>query len=84
VLLFDLRGDPPGQDHDKAGAHRWQREGIDHLDWIFADVKKFKLADDAVLTDEIMKRVKKFNYVPAKKAGEYAVALLAEYKKKRS
>ncbi|HUT38554.1 MAG TPA: hypothetical protein VMW77_04530 [Methanoregula sp.] len=47
-------------------------------------MKKFKLADDAVLTDEIMKRVKKFNYVPAKKAGEYAVALLAEYKKKRS
>ena len=58
--------------------------GIDHLDWIFAEVKKLKLADDAVLTDEIMKRVKKFNYVPTKKAGEYAVALLAEYKKRQS
>ena len=58
--------------------------GIDHLDWIFEEVKKLKIANDAALTDEIMKRVKKFNYVPTKKDGVYAAALLAEFKKQRS
>jgi hypothetical protein len=47
-------------------------------------VEKLKLTDDIVLTAEIITRVKKFNYVPTKKAGEYAVALLAEYKKRHS
>lgn len=58
--------------------------GIDHLDWIFEEVKKLKIANDAALTDEIMKRVKKFNYVPTKKDAVYAAALLAEFKKQRS
>ncbi len=35
------------------------------------------------LTEELLKRVKEFNYVPTKKSNVYAVALLAEYKKQR-
>jgi hypothetical protein len=54
--------------------------GIDHLDWIFEEVKKLKVTSDIVLAEEILKRVKEFNYVPTKKSVEYAEALLAEYK----
>jgi hypothetical protein len=35
--------------------------GIDHLDWIFDEVNKIRPSDDAVLTEELMKRVKEFN-----------------------
>jgi hypothetical protein len=77
-------GIPPDKITTKRVLIDGKETGIDHLDWIFDEVKKLNLSDDAVLTDEIMKRVKKFNYMPTKKAGEYAVALLAEYKKQRS
>jgi len=55
--------------------------GIDQLDWIISEVRKLQLSDDAVVTDELLKRVKALNYVPTKKSAEYAHALLAEYKK---
>ena len=58
--------------------------GIDHLDWIFDEVKKLTLVDDATITEELLKRVKEFNYVPTKKTDVYAAALLVEYKKRRS
>lgn len=77
-------GIPPDKITTKRVLIDGKETGIDHLDWIFEEVEKLKLADDAVLTDELMKRVKKFNYVPTKKAGEYAVVLLAEYKKRQS
>jgi hypothetical protein len=55
--------------------------GIDHLDWIFDEVKKLRVDNDTVITEEIIRRVKQFNYIPTKKSQEYAVGLLAEYKK---
>ena len=58
--------------------------GIDHLDWIFEEVQKLKLADEAAITEELLKRVKEFNYVPTKKTDVYAAAFLVEYKKRRS
>ena len=54
--------------------------GIDHLDWIVAEVKKLDLADDAAITEELLKRTKVFNYVPTKKAAKYGEALLAAYR----
>ena len=53
--------------------------GIDHLDWIFDEVKKMRIGNDALLSEELLKRVKQFNYVPTKKTDHYAAGLLAEY-----
>ena len=39
--------------------------------------------DDATVTEEIVKRVKQFNYVPTKKTADYGAGLLAVYKKFR-
>jgi len=55
--------------------------GIDHLDWIFDKVKKLGNVNDAVLSKEILKRVKQFNYVPTKKANQNAAGLVAAYRK---
>jgi hypothetical protein len=55
--------------------------GIDHLDWIFDEVKKLGIGNDATLSEELLKRVKQFNYVPTKKTDHYAAGLLAEYRK---
>jgi hypothetical protein len=57
--------------------------GIDHLDWIFGEVAKLTVDNDAAITEEILKRVKQFNYVPTKKTKEYGAGLLAAYKKFR-
>jgi len=77
-------GIPPDKITTKRVLIDGKETGIDHLDWIFEEVEKLKLSDDAVLTSELITRVKKFNYVPTKKTGEYEVALLAEYKKRQS
>ncbi len=37
-----------------------------------------------LITEELLKRVKEFNYVPTKKTDVYAAALLVEYKKRQS
>lgn len=55
--------------------------GIDQLDFLIHDVKNLHLSDDALVVQELMKRVKVFNYVPTKKTAQYAEALLKEYKK---
>jgi len=55
--------------------------GIDHLEFVFEEVKKLKPDDDTVISDEILKRVKIFNYVPTKKTAEYSGALIREYRK---
>jgi len=57
--------------------------GIDHPDWFFDEVRKLTLADDALITAELLKRVKEFNYIPTKKTDVYAAALLVEYKKRQ-
>lgn len=54
--------------------------GIDRLDWILAEVRKLQLADDAAITEELLKRTRALNYVPSKKAGAYGEALLREYR----
>jgi hypothetical protein len=76
-------GIPPDKITTKRVLIDGKETGIDHLDWIFEEVNKIKPPDDAVLTEELMKRVKEFNYVPTKKTDMYAAALLAEFKKQR-
>jgi hypothetical protein len=77
-------GIPPDKITTKRVIIDGKETGIDHLDWIFDEVEKLRIADDTLITDELMKRVKQFNYVPTKKSTEYGVALLAEYKKRHS
>jgi hypothetical protein len=54
--------------------------GIDRLDWIVAEVRRLDLADDAAITEELLKRTRALNYVPTKKAATYGEALLREYR----
>ncbi len=77
-------GIPPDKITTKRVLIDGKETGIDHLDWIFDEVKKLKLDDNAAITDELLKRVKEFNYVPTKKTDVYAAALFTEYKKQRS
>jgi len=77
-------GIPPDKITTKRVLIDGKETGIDHLDWIFEEVNKLKPPDDAALTEELMKRVREFNYVPTKKSDMYAAALLAEYKKQRA
>jgi len=55
--------------------------GIDHLEFIIENVRQLHLTDDDAIANEIMKRVREFNYVPTKKEARYAEALLLEYRK---
>ena len=77
-------GIPPDKITTKRILIDGKETGIDHLDWIFDEVKNLTLVDDTAITEELIKRVKEFNYVPTKKADLYAAALLMEYKKRRS
>jgi hypothetical protein len=54
--------------------------GLDRLDWIIDEVMKMGLQDEGAIMEELMKRVKVFNYVPTKKTGAYAEALMHEYR----
>lgn len=54
--------------------------GIDQLDRILRDVLDLHLADEREIREELLKRVKAFNYVPTKKTDAYADALMAEYR----
>ena len=74
-------GIPPDKIKTKKVLIDGKETGIDQLDWILAEVKKLKLADDNSITDELMKRTMALNYVPTKKKEVYGVALLAEYKR---
>jgi hypothetical protein len=76
-------GIPPDRITTKRVLIDGKETGIDHLDWIFDEVKKLGIANDARLSEEILKRVQQFNYVPTKKMEQYAAGLLAEYKKSR-
>jgi hypothetical protein len=76
-------GIPPDKITTKRVLIDGKETGIDHLDWIFGEVAKLAVENDTVLTEEILKRVKQFNYVPTKKTPEYGSGLLAAYKKFR-
>jgi hypothetical protein len=74
-------GIPPDKITTKRVLIDGKETGIDHLDWIFDEVKKLGLDNDTAIAEELVKRVKEFNYVPTKKADVYALALVAEFKK---
>jgi hypothetical protein len=74
-------GIPPDKIKTKKVLIDGKETGIDQLDWILAEVKKLKLADDNAITEELLKRTMALNYVPTKKKEVYGVALLAEYKR---
>ena len=76
-------GIPPDKITTKRVLIDGKETGIDHLDWIFGEVKKLPVENDAALTEEILKRVKQFNYVPTRKTAEYGAGLLVAYKKFR-
>jgi hypothetical protein len=77
-------GIPPDKITTKRVLIDGKETGIDHLDWIFGEVAKLAVGDDTILTEEILKRVKEFNYVPTRKTTEYGTGLLAAYKKFRA
>ena len=77
-------GIPPDKITTKRVLIDGKETGIDHLDWIFSEVKKLDPDNDAVLADELLKRVKEFNYVPTKKTEVYASALVEEYRRRTS
>jgi len=56
--------------------------GIENLDFILENVRELNLNRNQEIVEEIMVRVKKFNYVPTKKESLYAAALLEEYLKR--
>jgi hypothetical protein len=74
-------GIPPDKIKTKMIFIDGKETGIDQLDWILAEVRKLNLSDEAVITEELLKRTKALNYVPTRKSKEYGVALLLEYKK---
>ena len=74
-------GIPPDKIKTKRVLIDGKETGIDHLDFIFENVKGLHLTDNATIASEIVKRVKVFNYVPTKKEALYAEGLLKEYRK---
>ncbi len=73
-------GIPPDQIKIKKIPIEGKETGIDRLDWILLDVAGLKCTNDEIITDEIIKRVRQFNYIPTKKMNQYREALLREYK----
>jgi hypothetical protein len=73
-------GIPPDQVKIKRIEIDKKEIGIDRLDWILLDVYRRHFSGDAAITDELIKRVGQFNYIPTKKMAEYRAALLREYK----
>ena len=73
-------GIPPDQIKIKKILIDGKETGIDRIDWILLDVLALGLRDEEQITDEIMKRVRKFNFIPSRKEAEYRVALLREYR----
>jgi hypothetical protein len=60
-------GIPPDKITTKRILVDGKETGIDQLDWIIADVVKHALLNNTAMTEELLLRVKKFNYVPTKK-----------------
>lgn len=54
--------------------------GIDHLDRVLDDVIALNLSCEEEIREELLRRVRAFNYVPTKKTDAYAAALMAEYR----
>jgi len=73
-------GIPPDQIKIRKIPIEGKETGIDRLDWILLDVASLGLTDEETITGEIVKRVRKFNYIPGRKEAEYRKALLREYR----
>ena len=71
-------GIPPDQIKIKKIPVEGKDTGIDRLDWILQEVANLNLTSDEAITDELVKRVRQFNYIPSKKMPEYREALLRE------
>jgi hypothetical protein len=55
--------------------------GIANLDGILKDVADLKLTDDKAIKNELLTRVKNYNYVPPNDDYYYSQALMNEYRK---
>lgn len=55
--------------------------GITMLDESIADVKARNLTGDQEISSALMKKIRVYNYVPPRVEGEYARAVMEEYKK---
>jgi hypothetical protein len=73
-------GIPPDQIKIRKIPIDGKETGIDRLDWILRDVAALALHDDGKIADEMVKRVREFNYIPGRKMAEYREALLREYR----
>jgi hypothetical protein len=73
-------GIPPDQIKIRKIPIDGKETGIDRLDWILQDVAALGLTDEERITDEIVKRVRKFNFIPSRKEARYREALLREYR----
>ena len=58
------------------------RVGIANLDNILKEVADLKLNDNQTIKNELLERVKSYNYIASNAEGEYATALFREYQRK--
>lgn len=72
-------GIPPDQVKIKRLPIDGKETGIDRLDWILQEVVSLGLTNNEQITDELVKRVQQFNYIPTKKMAEHREALLRQY-----
>ena len=73
-------GIPPDQVKIKKIVIDGKETGIDPLDCGLLDVYRRNFGNDETITDELIKRVRQFNYIPTKKMAEYRAALLRAFK----
>jgi hypothetical protein len=73
-------GIPPDQIKIRKIPIDGKETGIDRLDWILLDVMTLGLTDEERITDELVKRVRKFNFIPSMKEAKYRKALYREYR----
>lgn len=55
--------------------------GLSRLSEIFDEVSNLGLEDESIIMNELLKKVRIYNYVPSNSDEEYAKALLVEYRK---
>jgi hypothetical protein len=58
-----------------------QSIGISQLDPVIKEVQTLKLENENMIKDELLKRIKIYNYVPPTGEEEYKHAIFEEYKK---
>ncbi len=75
-------GIPPDRIKTKRLLIDGKETGIENLEWIIDEVVKLNFTDEDSIKEELLKRVKQFNYVPTKRTEAYAKALMDEYDKR--